>query len=50
MRRSPMNGNMPRRPPKKATNQGGFSDAEWEKAFEESYKRNEEALRRLAKL
>jgi len=43
-----MERNMPRSARKKTN--GGFSDPEFEKAFEESFKRNEEALRRLAKL
>ena len=32
------------------TVKGGGMDAKWSKAFEESWKRNEEAMRRLAKL
>lgn len=54
MSKSNMNGRMPRRRPdkdsKKGPKKGGFSTPEWENAFEESFKRNEELLRRLAKL
>jgi len=45
-----MNGKMARANGKKAAKKGGFSDPEWEKAFEKTFKENEEALRRLAKL
>jgi hypothetical protein len=45
-----MDGGMPRRNRRKVAKKSGFSDPKWEAAFEESFKRNEEALRRLAKL